>query len=230
MAGLSWTKMISSMNQAATHIEGVQMYTEKYVTLASITIKANRKSRNFVLLKKGHFQPTSAAPSYQILKWHHCDICSCLTWCRLLQSLTQDLRISVRTPSSVIRNFSLSVIQHPKVFSRGWNLLLLQQVISLQVIVERLLGIKGSYFKEIFILSSLCPLILQQQAWSKPFTQICQAYPQECPTASTGPSVQYEPRSVSIGTKILYDRTMHVITEFKTTVWVTTSRTRIWKR
>lgn len=47
--------MISSMNQAATQTEGVQMYTvsEKYVTLASAIIKETEKAETLYYSKKG---------------------------------------------------------------------------------------------------------------------------------------------------------------------------------
>lgn len=71
-------------HMAATQAEVVQ-HTTEYSTLLEncamlVTgvlqeLKANRKSRNFLLLeKKRQFQLASAIPNYQILKLHHCDL------------------------------------------------------------------------------------------------------------------------------------------------------------
>lgn len=198
-------------------------------------------------VKKGAFPTSICSPKLSNLEITPLWLLSpCLAQCKLLQSLTQDLRITLMTLSAPMRNPLVPVltITDLRVCSQhGWNLLLLQQMTSLQVIVERLLGIKGSYSKEIFILSSLRPVTLQQQAWSKHFTRICQqVYPRECCTASTGVQVCHvstealgfsfsEPVfEMQISKEAVDDRNIHDVTiEFTTTTWVTTARTRIWK-
>lgn len=131
---------------------------------------------------------------------------------------------------------------------QGWNLLLLQQMTSLQVIVERLLAIKGSYSKEIFSPFSSCPVTSQKPTPSKSSHRFANAFTHRNAVQLfyRCPSVPRQHRGVPTGsnfsqpvfvklqlkfqlknwkTEVPHDAT----TEFKAIAWAATAMTRIWK-